>query len=331
MCDNAGMAVTPVEKLKPVYLIHGPEDLLIERQIASLRDRLGEVADLDYNYRVFEGPAHEIGDILAAANTLPLMSERQIVVVRDVDKMTADAREGLIAYVADPAPHTCLVLAAKRIAKNTRLFRAVQASGAVHEFAALKPSEYPREVIRMFDDSGKKVDRDAAQALVDAVGRDLRALSSEVAKLVAHAGTKKRLVRDDILEVVSQTSPTSVFDFLDAIGARDAEEALRLLARLIAEGERELGLHAMAVRHVRDLLTARAILDRGEGPGALMSAMGKPDWIARKLTAQAERFREQELVAALTEAAEWEARMKTSRVEPRLALERWAISVCEGS
>jgi DNA polymerase-3 subunit delta len=325
------MAVTPVSKLKPLYLIYGPEELLIERQIRRMRERIAEVADLDFNYQAFEGPQHEVSEIVAAANTLPFMSDRRLVIVRDVDQMSTEAKEALITYAEDPAEHTCLVLVARRVAKNTRLYKAVERVGGVHEFAQLKRSEYPREVTRMFEDHGKKVDRDAAQALVDAVGRDLRTLSSEVDKLVAHAGAKKRLVKDDILEVVSETSPTSVFDFTDAIGSRDAEDALRLLARLVADGERVHGMHAMAVRHVRDLVATRSLLDRRESMSEMMSTLGKPDWIVRKLVGQAERFREEELTAALCDAAEWEAKMKTSRVEPRLAVERWAISVCEGA
>jgi DNA polymerase-3 subunit delta len=325
------MTPTPLSELKPVYLLYGPEDLHIERQIESFRDRLAQVADLDYNYRVFEAPQHEMGEIVGAANTLPFMSDRQMVVVRDVDQLNADARGELEAYVENPAPHTTMVLVARRMAKNMRLYKRVADVGAVHEFAAPKASQYPSEVTRMFERRGKKVDLDAAEVLVELVGRDLRALQSEVDKLVAHAGTKKRLVRDDIMEVVSETSPTSVFEFLDAVGARDAEVALRLLARLVDEGERVHGVHAMAVRHARDLITARAIIDRGEDVGAIQSALGKPPWLARKLASQASRFTEGELVGALGDAAEWEARMKTSRVDPRLAVERWVVSVCEGA
>lgn len=325
------MAVTPVDKLKPVYLVHGSEELLIERQITSLKTRIGESADLDFNFQSFEGPQHEVDEIIAAANTMPFMSDRRLIVVRDVDHMSAEAKEALVAYMDDPAPHTCLLLVATKLAKNTRLYKAVEKVGTAVEFASLKPSEYSREVIRMFEDRGKKVDRDAAQALVDAVGRDLRALRSEVDKLVTHAGPKHRLVKDDILEVVSETSPTSIFDFVDAVGSRDAEDSLRLLSRLTAEGESVLRLHAMAVRHVRDLIGTRALVDRGASTGEMMSALGRPDWIVRKLVGQAERFTEAELVDALRTAAKSEAQMKTSRVPTRLALERWVISVCEGA
>jgi DNA polymerase-3 subunit delta len=224
-----------------------------------------------------------------------------------------------------------MVLVARRMAKNMRLYKRVVEVGAVHEFAAPKASQYPSEVTRMFERRGKNVDLGAAEALVELVGRDLRALQSEVDKLVAHAGTKKRLVRDDIMEVVSETSPTSVFEFLDAVGVRDTEVALRLLARLMDEGERIHGIHAMGVRHMRDLITTRALLDRGEDGDAIQSALGKPPWLARKLASQAVRFSESELVEALRDAAEREAGMKTSRVDPRLAVERWVVSVCEGS
>ena len=50
-----------------------------------------------------------------------------------------------------------------------------------------------------------------------------------------------------------------------------------------AQGESVLGLHAMAVRHVRSLLAARALLDRGVHAGAIGRELGMPDWQAQKL------------------------------------------------
>jgi DNA polymerase-3 subunit delta len=278
----------------------------------------------------FDGTTADAEEILAAANTLPFMAERRLVVVRDADKLGREAAEAITEYCAAPAEHTALVLVARKLAKNTRLYKAVDRLDGVFEYKAPKRNELPALVGEMFEERGKTVDREGAVAVVDAVGTDLRALESEVDKIAAHAGDGARLGADDVAQVVSATAPTSVFDYLDALGARDASEALKLLARLIADGERVPGLHQLSVRHVRSLLSVRTLLDRDAPQAEIAATLGRPGWLVRRLAEQARRFHEDELVRALRSAAATEADMKTSRVDARLALEKWVAEVCAG-
>ena len=86
----------------------------------------------------------------------------------------------------------------------------------------------------------------------------------------------------------------------------------------------------MLLRHVRQLLQVRSLLDRPDAPRtqeAVAGSVGVSPWQARNLMRQAGRFTAAELVQALRAAAEGEAQMKTSR-DPRLVLERWLVSVC---
>ncbi|MBE0475550.1 MAG: DNA polymerase III subunit delta [Coriobacteriia bacterium] len=313
--------------LKPVYLIHGSEELLLERAVARLRERLARVADLDFNFDHFDGAQASADEIVAAANTLPFMSERRLVVVRDVDKMPAEEQQRLAEYVKDPAEHTCLVLVGVKLAKNSRLYKAVAALGGVSEYAAPKRSEYPAKVVGLFEEKGREVGIDAAETLVEAVGRDLRRLATEIDKIVAFAGETTTLTRQDVEAVLSTVAPASIFDFLEAMGMRDARRAMRLLSDLLAQGEALLGVHAMAVRHVRQLASVRALTDRGLSCGEVAGAMGLADWQVRKLAPQAARHDQAGSSGALRSAAAAEAEMKTNR-DARLAFERWVLEVC---
>jgi len=317
--------------LKPVYLIHGPEDLLLEQAVERLKKRLAEVADLDYNLSMFDGDTADADAIVAAANTLPFMSERRLVIVRRADRMSTDALNALAAYAADPNTDTVLVLVAAKLAKNLRIYKAIDALGGVWEFKPPSKKDYPRTVIEMFAERGKRVGLDAAEVLVRAVGHDLRRLSIEIDKVVAFTGDEGTLSRTEIEQVMSTTAPTSVFDFTDALGGRDTRTALRRLAALLDEGESIYGIHALSVRHIRNLLSVSALSSRGERGAALgeiMREVGVRDWQARTLLRQADRFTPTELVDALRGAAQAEAEMKTSR-ESRLAFERWIIAVCD--
>lgn len=322
------MASKDLTDLRPVYLIHGMEELLLERAVRRLKSRLAEVADLDFNFDVFDGATTPADEVLAAANTLPFASERRLVIVEDVDRMPASEQEKLAAYVADPAEHTCLVMVAAKPSRASRLFKAAESAKSVFEYAAPKKPQYPREVAEMFRDRGRKVSLDAAEILVRAVGFDLRRLASEVDKVITFKPGQTELTTEDVETVMAFTAPASVFEFLDAMGERNLRGALMLLARLLGEGERLERVHALAVKHVRDLTKVRALMDRGVAPGAVGAEVGMPEWQARKLTRQAQRFRCEELTGALRGAADAEARMKTSRGEPRLVFESWLVSVC---
>jgi DNA polymerase-3 subunit delta len=316
--------------LKPVYLIYGSEDLRLSTALARLTARVAEVADLDFNSDTFDGENADADAIVAACNTLPFASERRLVIVKNVDRLPKAGQDLLADYATDPAPSAILVLVAAKVAKNTRLYKAVDKLGGAAEYAAPRKAEYPREVQRMFGDRGKRAGLDAAELLVAAVGYDLRRLSAEIDKVVAYVAERPDVTRADVEEVASTTAKSSVFELSDAIANRDCGTALRLLGDLLGSGESIFGIHALALRLLRDLIVARSLLDRGRGSLAeIAREVGRPDWQLKNLPRQARGFTSEELVAALRAAAETEAEMKTSR-DPRLAFERWIVKVCAG-
>lgn len=322
------MAVTSLEDLKPVYLIYGEEELLLDRAVHRLRNRVAEVAELDFNYDVFEGETADATAVVAAANTLPFASERRLIVVRSVDRMNAENQAVLAEYAKDPAPTACVVLVAKKLRRDSKLFKAVSALGGAAEYRPPKKSEYPGWVVDLFASKGRRLSIDAAAALVRAVGRDLRRLETEADKVLAYVGERTEIARSDILDVVSETAPVSVFDMLDALGSRDCAAALERLDEVIADGEDIHGIHSMSVRHLRTLVSTRAVLDRGGSVGDIQREVGMADWQARKASEQARRFEPLELSRALRDAAELEAKMKSGQGEPRVLFEMWLAGLC---
>ena len=317
-----------LSEYKPVYLIFGEQDLLLERALEQLKRSIGEVADLDFNSETFDGENADADDIVAACNTLPFASERRLVVVRNVDRMGKDGTDTLVKYAENPAEMTILALVAKKIAKNTRLYKAVDKLGGLLERAAPKVHEYPRAVQDLFARHGRTVTLEGAELLVSAAGKDLRRLAIEVDKAVAFTGSRTELTVEDIEQVASTAATTQVWELGPALGDRDAARSLQLLDTLLGDGESVYGLQTIALRYVRDLIGARSLIDRGDGSLANISAaLGRPDWMIRQLPRQAMNFTSEELVGIVQSAAAGEAEMKTSR-DPRLVFERWIVKVC---
>jgi len=319
------MAVGELHDLKPVYLIYGSEELLLERAARRLRDRLAAVADLDFNMETFDGGSASADEIVNAANTMPFMSERRLVIVRDVEKQDSAGLETLAAYTRDPAPYTCLVLIASKIAKNSKLYRAASATGVVYEYAAPKRTEYAGEVVKLLRERGKQISSGDAQKVVDLVGRDLRRLDAEADKIAAYVGSEERITAADVAQVVTAGAAASVFELTDAVGDRDTLRSLVILRRLLDGGESALGVHAMLVRHLRILVSARALASRGMSPDAMAPEIGMAPWLARSAVKQASRYEPVELARALAALADAEEQMKTSSAEAGLVLERWIV------
>jgi DNA polymerase-3 subunit delta len=284
------------------------------------------VADLDFNLEAFDGGSSSADEVVNAANTMPFMSDRRLVIVRDVDKLDAAALETLAAYSRDPAPFTCLVLVATKIAKNSKLYRAVASTGVTYEYPAPKRSEYAAEVVRLLKERGKGISHGTAQMLVELVGRDLRRLDTEAGKLVAYVGDAAEVSADDVAQAVASGAAASVFELTDAVGERDTRRALRLLRRLLQAGESPLGVHAMLARHVRALVGARALAARGMAPDAMAPEIGMAPWLARNAVRQASRYEPLELARALAGLADAEEQMKTSSADAGLVLERWIVT-----
>ena len=319
------MATASLSDLKPVYLIYGSEELLLERAEKRLHDRLAAVADLDFNYETFDGATASADDVINAANTMPFLSERRLVVVRNVDKLDAAGLEKLAGYAKAPAHYTCLVLVAAKIAKNSKLYRAAATTGVAYEYAAPKRNAYAGEVAKLLRERGKTMAMPTAQLLVDVVGRDLRRLDIEAAKLATYVGDAERISADDVRAVASATAEASVFELSDAVGERDVTRAMRVLRRLLDAGETPLGVEAMLARHVRALIGARALSDRGVSPDAMAPEIGMAPWQARNAAKQASRYEPKELVTALRGLAAVEEEMKTSPTDAGLVIERWIV------
>lgn len=300
----------------------------MQQAVDRLKSRVGELADLDFNMQVFDGEGATGDDIAIACNTLPFASDLRLVIVRNVDKLSKESADLLVGYAQDPAPTCVLALTGAKLAKNTRLYKAVARLGGVVERKMPRGAEFVRSVSSMASDKGKRLSLDAAEVFVSATGEDLRRVAAELDKLIAFVGDREEITRQDVESVVATTSTAKVWELADALGGRDCRRSLVLTNDLLGDGESVFALHAVALRAIRDLLSVRALLDRGvRSAHEIAEVMGRPEWQVRRLPRQASAFTSQELVALLIDAAESERKMKTSP-DSRLVFERWLVKVC---
>jgi len=214
-----------------VYLFHGDDDYLKEEKIRALIDRATDPGTRDFNLEVRRAVETDAGSLGLALDSLPMMAERRVVIVRDVTTLKKDARAVLAKYLAQPAADTLLVLVAGAgIKPDATLTGAATAI----EFRPLNDSDLAKWVAHRASELGVSIDPRAAELLCSATGNDLALLSGEIDKLRSY--TNGETIGEPAIEaIVGVRHGETLGDLLDLVAERRSASAIALLERVLAQ------------------------------------------------------------------------------------------------
>lgn len=209
----------------PIYYLFGEDDFLKEQAARDLVDAAVDPSTRDFNLEIRRAGELDAEGLDALLSTPPMLAERRVVVLREVDKLKKGPRILLDRYLAHPAHDTVLVLVAPSGAKADK---ALGTHGMAVEFSPLTGDRVPRWVTYHTEHAlGRKITPDAVALLVEAVGGDLAQLAVELEKLASYA--PETIDERAVAEVVGVRRGESLGDLLDAVAARDARTALGLI------------------------------------------------------------------------------------------------------
>jgi DNA polymerase-3 subunit delta len=315
----------------PLYLFYGEEDFLIQEAVDLIVSTVVDPGARDFNYNAVycrDTPASEIVNL---CQTLPFMSEKRLVVARDVDAFKAGDLEELAAYLGDPSPSTCLVLVSNqgRYEKKA-VITAVEKHGAVVRFYPL----LDREILAWIDGwvkaRGLSIQRDGAQYLWQAAGNDLQKIVSELEKIAIYIKDKKAITYDDVKAVAGDFREYTAFDLAAAIGMKNRERAFLILARLMQEGEAPVGLLGSIAWNFRRLLQAKSMEASGTAVEDIMKKLRPPVIFHQvgQFKSQLKSYSIDELREAFSIMVSTDRALKSSALPGRLVLERMILRLC---
>ena len=313
------------QQLLPAYLIVGEDALKRETAMKRLRARLSSLGDLSFNSDVFKGDSASGSDIVSACNTLPFASPVRLVEVRGAESLAKADAEAIVTYLAAPSDTTVLALTCEKLAKNTRLYKAVAKLGksAVIDCAPPARRELPKLVRSMAQSHGITLTAGAVDRLIDLVGEDTVRLDGELKKLaLSHRGGGS-VNEHEVASTVGRTAEAKPWEFVDAFSARNVHGCIDSLQRMPSASP--YALLPMCIRRLRELICARSLMARGS-VGGLSSELHIPDWQAKKRVSWARGFSDEELRRAIVSGRDAERAMKSGS-DPEGVLVEWVVSV----
>jgi len=326
---------------KPVvYIFYGDDEFAIGQALAGIGAQMGDPSTAEINTTYLDGRSLNLDELIRTTRAMPFLADRRLVVLtnplgalksnKDRDKFK-DVMAGTPATTALVVQITSPLVDPRDRRKGKTHWLEKWAAGQdgkvfLREFTLPKGPQMANWIRQQAKESGGEFSHPAAALLGTFVGDDPRLAAQEIEKLLAYVNYQRPVEPDDIEYLVAYAGETSVFDMVDALGARSGSEALRLLHRLLEEDD-PLRLFGMVVRQFRLLLLTRELLDAGYREADIASVLKTPGFVVRKLMGQVSTFSLPQLEAIYHQLLEIDEAIKTGQTDGDVALDTLVVAL----
>ncbi|MCM2263715.1 MAG: DNA polymerase III subunit delta [Desulfuromonadales bacterium] len=315
------------DRIPPILLLHGEEGYLVEQAARQVTAAVVAADSRDFNLTVVHGRDLKGNALIDQARTLPVFASRRLVVIRNVHEAQAEQLEAFSAYLDDPVPETFLLVTATTIDKRRKFFQKFAQVGEIIEFRRLYENQLPQFIRDRAREAGRTFTGPALKLFCRRVGNNLAEVVGELDKLASYVGDREFFEEDDVAAVVSDTRVESVFALTDALGTGELAVALRLLGRLLDDGQPALVILSMLTRHFRQLWKARELLAQGVPQKDLPRRIGVNPYFLSGLLVQARNCSDDQLREAFPKFLAVDLSLKSGG-DSRAQLEGLVFALC---
>jgi DNA polymerase-3 subunit delta len=306
-------------------LMISSEPLLLVEAEKRLRDRLVPQEEQTLNFLMLYGWEAKLGEVLEFLQTLPFLGNRRLLVIREIQKF--EEWKNLVDYLKDPNPSSVLLMTSSELKKSNAPFKALSTYAEVSELRRPYGKGLIKWVGDRFGNSGKTIDPQLSEILIQMTGEDLGILATEIDKVVLSSGDEEKITHED-LSVSVPGGVEVVFNLLDALGDRNGSKAMSSLRTLLMNDSPPEYLVHMMAWHYRQLLKGRELVQSGLSPVQAAVKMGKKyAGLKEKFARQVGRATENELVKALEALADYDRELKRGRIPSGTLLDRLVLEL----
>ncbi|OGY49470.1 MAG: DNA polymerase III subunit delta [Candidatus Buchananbacteria bacterium RIFCSPHIGHO2_02_FULL_45_11b] len=329
-----------------IIFLHGPDTFRSRQKLKELKEKfLKDVDPAGLNLESLNGAELEIPDFERAVSTLPFLAKKRLVIIEDlisknkgqkIQKEVAEilekhkSEEVIIIFwegadfsgkakkargkkPAAPRIHVLLPLLLKE--KYAQEFKLLD-QGNVYRFAAEE-----------FKKRGAKIQNSALKLLCDLAGSDLWRLTGEINKLSAFARGQE-ITPADIANLVETKLEEDVFKLTGALGQKNKNASLKLIAELLLAKSSATELLGMIAWQFRNLLLVKSFTqENGGGYDSYRMAyqLGLNPYVAQKTAAQIRYYQIDELKKIYQNLLQIDYKLKTSQIDPEVLFDLLVI------
>ena len=222
-------------KYAPVYFLQGEETFFIDQISDFIEKNAIDEASKSFNQIILYGKDVDVVTVLNNARRFPMMSERQLVMVKEAQNMRdlkLDAgQQQLIQYLEKPVGTTILVFCHKNKALDKRksLYKSIQKHAVVLDAKKMYDNQVPAWIENYVKQKGYGINNKAVHILSDSIGNNLERLSNEIDKMLINFPEPVEINEDMVQKYVGISKDFNVFELQKALTTKDVVKANRII------------------------------------------------------------------------------------------------------
>ena len=213
----------------PIYFLMGEETYFIDKISDYISDNVLTDAEKGFNQTILYGKDTEAHNIIANARRFPMMSNYQVIVVREAQNIKKI--EELESYVKNPLNSTILVInyKYKTLDKRKTFPKLIDQKGILFEAKKIYDNQLPAWISSYLKNQQYAIAPQAAAMLSEYLGADLSKVVNELDKLIISLPAGTQITPDHIEKNIGISKEFNVYELQNALGDRDLLRANRII------------------------------------------------------------------------------------------------------
>lgn len=280
----------------PIYFLQGEEPFYIDQISDYIEKNVLNETEKGFNQTIMYGKDSVMVDVLNNAKRFPMMSERQVVIVKEAQNLSdfknEQGRELLESYCQNPVPSTILVFCYKygSLNGNTRLAKSLKKASVFLSTKAIRDYQLPEWIKSYMATKGLKATEKAVQLLANHIGTNLERQSNEINKLMINV-EKGTLIDDTLIDkYVGINKDYNVFELQKAVISRDVLKANRIVKYFGANPKEHHPIPIIALLYGLFSRVLKAHYVKEKSSSALASALKISPYVANDYVLAARNY-----------------------------------------
>lgn len=270
------------EGLSPCYLLQGDDYYLYDKAFAMIKKTAGIEME-EFNLIKFDDENYSMKAVLDACEVLPIGSDKKIVLLKNVVKVTEGEKKLLEEYIKKPCDSTILI-----IFDYYEKFTSIKEDVAFVDCKRFDTKTATSVIVNEFAKRNKQISLEGCQTLLDYCDGYLTRVMNEIDKLSYYDMTNPLVSKKMVEELVNKDTSYVVYELTEALGQKNGDKAIKILEKMI----KEQGIFALITNHFRRLFFI-AISDLDDG--ALANLLGVKEYAIKKQREQVKNFSKRQL------------------------------------
>lgn len=214
----------------PVYLLHGEEGYYIDA-LVKIFEQILPPEERDFNMYTMYAPEVSADTVMDTCRRYPMMSEYQVVILKEAQAIRADQLNRLHLYASQPSPTTILVICCRgAVAKAKNLIDEIKKNnGVVFLSEKIKEKNALNFISSYIKLKKLNAEHKALEMLRDYIGTDLSRLYNEIDKLALILGENAMITPESIERNIGVSKDYNNFELVDALAQKDSLKAYKII------------------------------------------------------------------------------------------------------